>query len=277
MARTIPSSLTSIVSAQANKPLELYEVYLDNQTLYYAQAEDPVVFGTNTYTSIGLTRSPVHTTAELQVDEVIIKLDNVTLDVTKAIVTKDYIGRRLVIRKVFRENLSSSSLSIIVFDGRMDEPILNQNDLSIHVRSWLDALQNYVPRRVYSTLCNYQIYDADCTVNQFVAANIVSGTATSSSTSAILQSTAITPGTKDYWTIGTLVMLTGSLANIGRGVLSSSGTTATVRVPYDTSILAGDTFSLRRGCTKTVADCNSKFGNYINFGGFPVTPKTPIV
>jgi len=56
--REIPTSLFSAVAAEENKPLELYEVYLDTRTLYFAQAEDTVALGTQTYTAIGISREP---------------------------------------------------------------------------------------------------------------------------------------------------------------------------------------------------------------------------
>lgn len=276
MARDVPSSLTGVVSAQVNLPLELYEVYLDTGTLYFVQAEDFVTFGTQTYTPIGLQRSPVQTSTELDVDELTVSIDNVALDQSNRIIATDFVGRRMVVRKVFREDLSSSSLAIIVFDGKMDDPGLGQHRLTLKVRSWLDALHHALPRRVYSTLCNYQLYDTACTVSPFTATNQVTGTALGTSTTSLLVSAPVS-NSNNYWVIGTLTITTGSNASLGREALTSSANAVLVRIPFPYTINSGDQFRLRRGCRKTVVDCKSKFNNYVNFGGYPVTPKTPIV
>lgn len=276
MARTIPSSLTGVVSAQANQPIELYECYLDTGTLYFAGTEDFVTFGVQTYTPIGLRRSPVQTSTELDVDEVRFQIDNVDLAQSARIIATDFTGRRLWIKKVFRENLSSASLYITVFDGRMDEPTLDQSKLTLKVRSWLDAMHHSVPRRVYSTLCNYQLYDEWCTAPVNTPSNQVTGTALGTSTASFIASAPISNG-NNYWVIGTLTIKTGSNANLGREVLTSSADAALVRIPFPYTINSGDQYSMKRACRHTVVDCKSKFGNYANYGGFPVTPKTPII
>ena len=276
MARTVPTSLTGVVSAQANQPIELYEVVLDTGTLYFAGAEDFVTFGVQTYSPIGLRRSPVQTSVELDVDELSFQLDNIDLAQSARIVATDFVGRQLIVKKVFRENLSSASLYITVFDGRMDEPTLDQSKLTVKVRSWLDALHHYVPRRVYSTLCNYQLYDEACTVSPNTPSNTVTGTALGTSTASLLVAAPVS-ASANYWVIGTLTMDTGSNAALGREVISSSANAALVRIPFPYGINSGEQFSLKRGCRKTVADCTSKYANYLNYGGFPVTPKTPLL
>lgn len=276
MARTVPGSLTGVVSAQINQPLEIFDVFLDTGTLYWVQAEDFVTFGVQTYTPIGLRRSPVQTGVELDVDEVTIEIDNVTLDQSARIIATDFVGRRLWNRKVFREDLSSASLYITIFDGRMDEPSLDQSKLTVKVRSWLDSLHHSIPRRVYSTLCNYQLYDEWCTAQVNTPSNQVTGTATASSTATLLISAPIS-ASNNYWVIGTLTVKTGSNTNIGREVLTSSANAALVRIPFPYTINSGDQYAMKRGCRKTVVDCKSKFSNYANYGGFPVTPKTPLI
>ena len=57
MTRLIPSSLDLLVQAQANKPIELFEAFLDSGTLFFAGHIDHIVFGTQTYTALGGARS----------------------------------------------------------------------------------------------------------------------------------------------------------------------------------------------------------------------------
>lgn len=285
MSREIPSTITSIVAAEQNQPVELYSVFLDTGTLYFAQAEDYVVFGVQTYTPLAITRSPVRTSAELEADELSVSLDNVDRTFSQRVIDTDFIGRRLWIQKVFRGYLDTASKYVTIFDGRMDAPALDQQRFTVKVRSWLDALHHQVPRRLYSTFCNYQLYDAFCTVSKTLLGavgtntNIVTATALASSTTDVLVTGVLSNYTNDYWNIGTLRVFTGSNRNLGREVYASSQSSmsATARIPFPYTINSGDVVSLTRGCRKTLADCNSKFSNFTNFGGYPTVPETPLL
>jgi uncharacterized phage protein (TIGR02218 family) len=51
-------------------------------------------------------------------------------------------------------------------------------------------------------------------------------------------------------------------------------------LPYDPSfhtIAPGDAFSLTPGCDKSFATCQAKFGNGVNFRGFPHIPGNDFV
>lgn len=278
--RTVPAAVGSSAAKAANAPLELYEVYLDTGTLRYAQSDGHVAFQANTYTAVGIRRSPVKTSAEMSVDEVEIQVDNVDRAFSQRVIATDFIGRRLVVRKVFRDSLVNSGNQVVVFDGRMDAPAISQSALSVRVRSWLDALHHAVPRRLFSSACNYQHYDAWCTVSKTVGTNVVTGTAASSSTTSRVVAATLSGFADNHWgPIGTLVVETGSNAGLGREVLSSyqGSNCANVRVAFPYAINSGDVFTLTRGCRKTVEDCASKYANFANYGGFHTVPKPPLM
>ena len=74
MARDVPATIESVVAAKTNLPVELYEIYLDSGTLYYAAAETDIVFGGVTYLACGAKRGAISTSTELTVDQVQIDL-----------------------------------------------------------------------------------------------------------------------------------------------------------------------------------------------------------
>jgi uncharacterized phage protein (TIGR02218 family) len=43
-------------------------------------------------------------------------------------------------------------------------------------------------------------------------------------------------------------------------------------LPMVNPILAGDTYSLTKGCDKTLATCYARFNNVVNFRGEPLVP-----
>jgi uncharacterized phage protein (TIGR02218 family) len=150
----------------------------------------------------------------------------------------------------------------------------------LKVRSWLDGMHVNVPRRIFSSVCNYQLYDTWCTVPKSVDINVGTGTAIGSSTEYTLVADYLGNQADDYWgPIGTLWMLTGSNANLGREVIdhSQSSKSVEVRIPFPFTIASGDEFRIERSCLKNVSDCASKFGNYANYGGFPTIPRAGLV
>lgn len=279
MSRETPSIVQSWSQEVANRPLELYQVFLDQGTLRYAQSDVDVQFGGQTWWAMGISRGEIRTTAELECDEVAVSLDNVNLAVADRIIAEDFIGRRATIYKVRRGDVTSGQ-AMVLFDGRMDEPVLDQQKLTLKVRSWLDGMHVNIPRRIFSSVCNYQLYDPWCTVGRTVDVNVGTGTAIGSSDQYTLVADYLAGKADGYWgPIGTLWMLTGSNMNLGREVVAHSQTSMSVevRMPFPYTIASGDAFRIERACMKTVADCCSKFVNYVNYGGFPTIPRAGLV
>lgn len=52
----------------------------------------------------------------------------------------------------------------------------------------------------------------------------------------------------------------------------ASGATFTFWLPTPYPIQVGDTYTAVAGCDKELTTCRDKFGNVINFGGFPTIP-----
>ena len=279
MSRTIPSGIQSAVAAEQNQPIELFEVFLDNETLYYAGHPSNIIFGVQTYTAIGGGRSPIRTTNELDVDEVTLTVDNIDRFFADKVIKDEFIGRNLVVKKVFLDELDSASKYVVVFDGKMDEPVIDQNKFQVKVRSWLDAIHHTTPRRMFSTLCNYQLYDSDCGITKAITSNQNNGTAIASSTTKVVVASIFTAYPNQHFNEGTIKMDTGSNAPLGREILDfdSSSMSATLRIGFPFTVNSGDTFTIYRGCRKGVSDCISRFNNYVNYGGFTTIPKHPLI
>lgn len=282
MTREIPAVVNSWSQEITNRPIELYQVFLDNETLRYAQSDVDVLFGGQTWWAMGVSRDEIRTSTELECDEVRVSVDNVNLAMADRIIATDFIGRRLVIYKVRRGDVSSGQ-AMVIFDGRIDEPVLDQSKLIVTIRSWLDGMHVSVPRRIFSSICNYQLYDTWCTVQRTDTGgpptqNVMSGWAIGSSTAYTLVAPQLQGALEvdKYWgAISTLWMQTGSNAATAREVIDHSPTSMSVevRIPFPTAINSGDRFFIERACTKTVADCCSKFNNYINYGGYATIPR----
>ena len=285
MARQLTLGIASEIAQEFTRPIELYELALDAATLRFTSTNDYIFFASNTYAPLPIQRSSIRTGMDQGVNEVEIGLENIDLFFSQQVIATDFIGRFLTVKKVFLDQLGDSTNFLVLFSGKMDEPVIDEKKFTIKVRGLLDALHQSLPRRVYGTSCNYQHYDPFCTVSRIVGTNLVTGTVLGSgSTDAILfaaELQANSPADIDnYWgPIGTVKMQTGSNATLGREIITHGVASGdiTVRVPFPFTLNSGEVFEVTRGCRKHVTDCQSKYENYLNFGGFPVTPKTPII
>ncbi|WP_303678184.1 phage BR0599 family protein [Ralstonia mannitolilytica] len=73
------------------------------------------------------------------------------------------------------------------------------------------------------------------------------------------------------WFVGGRLMSAGAQ----RMIVASSGGAVTLSAPIP-GLKAGDAFEAYPGCDHTLTTCAAKFGNQLNYGGFPFIPvKNP--
>ena len=71
-------------------------------------------------------------------------------------------------------------------------------------------------------------------------------------------------------------MTAGTAGNIGykRRVVAVTGDHVFIDKSFPASVASGDEYSIERDCDKTFEQCQSKFGNHVNFRGFRFLPHT---
>ncbi len=150
-----------------------------------------------------------------------------------------------VVRSVaFTKDMSQSSLSVVPVSVAFDKEI---------------------PQRTFQASCNNILFDADCKVVQssYKHSNVVTSVSGSTITVLGLLSTK-----GDGWA-------TSGYAAYGvldyRLIISQSGDDCELSLPFFADV-AGETLDIFAGCDHSIAVCNSKFANRINFGGCPYVP-----
>ena len=84
---------------------------------------------------------------------------------------------------------------------------------------------------------------------------------------------ALSGDTAGTWDYGSIKFLDGDLAGGKVTISAQSGSTVTLDQPLRTLPSGGDLIEITMGCGKTLAvHCNTKYGNYKNFQGFPDVP-----
>ncbi|MFC0219226.1 putative phage protein (TIGR02218 family) [Pseudochelatococcus lubricantis] len=91
-------------------------------------------------------------------------------------------------------------------------------------------------------------------------------------------SAAVLGGYADGWfTGGVLTFQGGANAGVTAGVKAHRGATLQLWTPAARAIAAGDAFAVTAGCDRSFATCRAKFGNAVNFRGFPHMPGNDFV
>lgn len=124
--RNASAAVETEVALAANRPIHLFELYLDGATTYATDAYRSIVWSGNTYPALGhfLGFDGIEESADMVISQARVSLSGVDQTLIAALLAYEYIDRRLVIRKAF---FDSDELNVLVdplpiFDGRIDAP-----------------------------------------------------------------------------------------------------------------------------------------------------------
>lgn len=142
----------------------------------------------------------------------------------------------------------------------------------------LYLLNMKVPTRLFQADCPWSFCDSNCTLS---AANYtVAFTARTGSTNWTLMPSTAFAQAAGYFTQGVVTCTAGANAGLSQTVkLHDSSGYLELGYPYLLPVAAGDTFSVLKGCSKTMSTCattktaaGTTTNNLLYFGGTPYTP-----
>lgn len=156
-------------------------------------------------------------------------------------------------------------------------PSIGRNKIEFECADPLYLLNMKVPSRLLQTNCPWSFCDANCTLS--VADFTVNFTAHASSTQSTLTPTSAFSQAAGYFNQGVVKCLTGANAGLSQTVKIHAGGNVTLMVPWLLPVVAGDTFSVIKGCDKTLTMCKNSIkasgasiDNSVNNGGTPFAP-----
>lgn len=164
--------------------------------------------------------------------------------------------------------------TITMLKGRVADATVGRSKVEIEVNSWTELLSNQMPRRYYQSGCNNTLGDACCGVNRSLFAE--AGTILSVVSPSAFYTT--NPCSTNWLAYGVLTMTSGACNTESRPVSYNSGlidgvNAVQLQIPLSLPPAIGDTFISYAGCDKTMATCQGKFNNLINFAGYPFIPS----
>lgn len=263
-------SFDSLESSLAgSKPVELYTFVLGSTSYHFTSSEDAIVVGTTTWTpeAIGRTDHAQSIDDRLRTMSITVPTTNAFAALYRNIVP----GTRAVVTILrLQRDDGATPATILQYKGLVRSVnFAGDGRTAVIACKTVEAtVSRQCPRFVYSHLCNYVLYDADCGVNPdlFKVTGVVTVV---SGASITVPGMSINP---DGWFKGGYVRPQG--LDDRRMVLNHVGDVLTLLLPFSRDVL-GFTVDAFAGCNHIISDdCRLKFNNVIENGGFAFVPTT---
>lgn len=264
---------------EENRPVDLYTLFLDaadGGTVYYVNHPEDVTFPTagQLYTALGVKRSPITRTLDLQVQSLKAQLDDVTTAFASLVASGvEFDQRRLLVQQVFLDQLGDAKNAVIKFDGKMLEPVVDQLTFTMEIISKQSAITKMFPGRRYQAPCPWAKRfgtSVECTI---VPAPTAAGVTVVGSTTTTINVTDRAEAT-DYWTFGILT-IAGEKRRIKK---FTQAATQTIELDYGVTTAPGIgvAYTIEQGCDGTPKTCTDVHNNMVNYGGILSIPNTII-
>lgn len=266
--RTIPGGLATKLASDSTALCRIWRVTRrDAQVFYFTDCDRNLIVGGQVYLAINATDpSQFAGSAGLEAD---------AGEVSMA--AGQVIAEREIAAGVW--NLAGVEVDLVDYTdpaagtvrlgaGEIGRISVNGGRINVELRGFKHRLAKPIGETVQPT-CGADFGDARCTVS--LAAYTVTGTVTAVTNSQVFADSGRAEATGLY--DGGLITFTGGQNN-GRSMEVKrfvSGGVITLFLPLAYSVQVGDTYSLRRGCPKTVTACTG-YSNLVNFRGFPFVP-----
>ncbi|MDX2113681.1 MAG: DUF2163 domain-containing protein [Alphaproteobacteria bacterium] len=243
----------------------------DNVTLGFTDLDRDIVLGGVTYRAAsGFTPSAIETTADLAVDNLDVEGMISASAITEAdIQAGRYDFAEIEIFKVNYRDLAQGKL--MLRRGWLGEVSLHRQHFVAEIRGLTQLLSQTIGE-LYSPSCRASFGDSRCKINS--ALHTVSGSITTVISSQQFQDSARTEPSGTF-SAGVIRFTSGANNGISMEIkeyLKSGAGKITLVLPLPYQLLAGDTYSMVKGCDKTTKTCHERYNNIINFRGEPHVP-----
>lgn len=258
-------------SVETSRPIELYVFQLGGQIFRYTSAEDELTVSSNVYTPIAIKRGPIAVGRQERERVLQIEISPTNEFAQKYSITTPGSKASVNIFRIQRDDGTLTPQQI--FAGAVKQVSFPRDGqlASIQVQTIEAATSRAIPRYTFMGQCNHVLYDAACGVSP--ASHSLIGNASNVSGDQIDVAGLSGSG---------LDVVSGYVETAGgaerRDIIAQSGDTITLLFPFETDP-DGTSVTVFEGCDHRIdGDCNTRFSNEINFGGFAFVPnRNPFV
>jgi uncharacterized phage protein (TIGR02218 family) len=272
--KTISSPLAVHLAAEVTTLATCWKLTRrDAVTLGFTDHDSDISYDSTLYkAATGFSPSAVENSANLRVDN----LDVEGMLSSESITETDILAGIYDFAEIeiFQINYADISQGILKMRrGWLGEVSLTRQNFVAEVRGLTQLLSQDIGE-YFSPSCRAALGDSRCKIN--IGLHTVTGSVTANASrtgftdSARSEASAIFTGGKITFTSG---------ANIGLSMevkeyifRSGVGGLISLALPMPHSIAGGDSYSLQKGCDKTLNTCHARFANIVNFRGEPHVP-----
>lgn len=264
------SSPVNETSVQDGKPVYKLEFVNDATTYRFTTASYSITDSNGTYTPVAMTLTNIITTNELSKNGVQVVLPrNNTL-------AQLFLGQspELPTTLTIYRSHEPSAVGELYWKGRVVSSGSGRDTVELNCEDIFTSKQRMGLRARFHKSCRHSLYTGACglSIDDFaVAATINAVSGLTISVDAITQSPALAA---DYFAGGIIRLANGSQ----RSIVSQSGWDLTLLSAFNDLSVGSPlpSCTLYPGCDHTTDDCNNRFNNLDNYGGFPYIPgKNP--
>lgn len=245
----------------------------DSLVLGFTDHDRDIVFESVTYkASSGFTPSAIVNSATFSVDNMDVEgmLTSGLITETDILAGK-YDFAALEIFQVNHADITQGALKLK--RGWIGEISLRKQQFVAEVRGLAQRLSQTIGE-MYSPSCRATLGDTKCKVN--LASHTVTGSVTTIVSNQEFRDSSRSEAT-GIFNLGTLTFTNGANNGLSMEVkeysyAAGSGGLVTLALPMPFLIAPGDTYSMVKGCDKTLVTCHSRYSNVVNFRGEPHVP-----
>ena len=255
---TLPVSMSEAMESGNPFFIELYTIQLRTSTLFLVAADEDVTFAGQKYLAVPIKREEINRSLDSIINDCQLEVSDCSDDLLRYVLNGyDFRGCKCnIIRIQYPDSLEDITNFSWVFSGEIDEPSFSDGVFTCKVFREFPQIQ--VPNRDYKLACNSAFGDEDCQMDKCETEITVKKIS-----SNILQLDKSYD--EGYWNYGTITMEGES-----RTIIKSTGNEITLNLNFLQDFTERKA-TLVRGCNKTQSMCK-KYGNMINFSGFPAIP-----
>ena len=254
-------------AAESSRPVELIELSIGGTVTRICSAEDDITVGGVTYTAHPLERDDL-------------KVEDGERNALKLTVTTDlaFVGNYVsnvpaaeATVHIYRLQRGDTSDVVSLYRGYVSNIVFKDAGrlAELAINPMRKRAKRPAPRCKYSGQCNNVLYDDLCGVVAGDPAYTHTSGTVQSITGYVYEVSGAAAFGDGFFAGGTLETAAGGDA---RMVIAHTGNSLTVTLPLE-SLAVGDLATVRAGCGHTVTDCQNKFNNLANYGGFPFVPS----
>lgn len=275
-------TLLNVLRAAEVRPIEFLEVYLDPNatTPDFTFVNDPrnVRWNGRVYVSLAFQAGMVDVNSDGGQSTLQLTADDCDQQFLDQIALYPLAGARVEYLRAFVGRLADTEVAYTIFSGRGKDPQFVVGTMSWEIVSYLDVLDQSLPRRTFQRGCNHTLGGVGCGVDLTDEDYTMTGTAGATSTDRVLVDTVVLTQGAGYWDRGYVEITdaTSPYRGVRRPIhrFDDGNNRLHFRYPFPVS-LAGLAYKVVIGCKKTKLDCKGRFDNVANYGGFAEIPRKP--